>query len=140
MDQASANMDLVPRPSFGLPHNVYGTLLTGIRLRRVFWFILVREFIRKHRVSPITFKLKLMTVKDEFAIHDITGVLAKPQAGDPPHLWRMVELFSETNQVSQETLSRPEAQLRLKEPQEAFTRVNQIKQKTCCHDHHGLSG
>ena len=86
-----------------------------------FNFIL-KEFVRRWKWHPDDLGYRIVKVLDEECITMLHGILAKPAAGDPLYMYRMVEVTSQNVLALGETYSSALTRLREEEPLEMFNR------------------
>jgi hypothetical protein len=102
----------------------------GARMSSFFWFLRVSEWLKRFTYSPHTLGFKIQIYECEMGITRLEGVPVKPSEGEPLHLYRVLEFFSENLRRLDEHFLDPDIQLRIVEPQQTYVALNKCSQKS----------
>ena len=102
----------------------------GMRLECYYWFLRLAEFIGRFKYTPEVLGVKTFVIKDEQGIKDLRGVLIRPTADEPLHLYRVVSFFSETAWGVDELMYDGRTRLRGQQPTETFDAISNKKAKS----------
>ena len=126
--EAAGSLEMISEggtPEFVEDLSVQKLRKVSVTLSSHYWFILVKEFVRRWSYEPASLGYRVIVLRDEEDNKNIRGTLAKPQPGDSPYMFRVLTISSGQQLVMLNTHCGEARRLREDEPNDVLKLLRQ---------------